>query len=432
MPQAKKAAVREILDDETASRLDFLHVRTLAYSVPGEMDQLQSVMDEASETPKSASKDARARAGLHVGVGLWIMRKYAEAIDILDTLDRHKDGTYFLALCQTETADYPAAIKNFKKAATAGEAEALRRADKPDRARARLDEFRKSHKNKAELHFIEGRLADDALEYEQAMDAYEVALERNPQHTGALFRLAYLNDLRGNDDAAIDYYEKAAAIRPLRQNVLMNLGVLYEDQGQFQKAAQLYDTVLAALPTDSRARLHRKDVQASFRMYHDEAAEQHETRLAALLKTYLAEFELSSRCRAFLEKMDVRTFGDLARLTEDEVRNSKNFGEASVGELRALLQAKGLDFGLGRDEAASPAAGPTPDQSEALATPIEGLNLAVRSRKAMTTLGIQTLGHLIQKSEKDLLQCQNFGQTSLVEVKAKLADYGLTLKPKEE
>ena len=69
------------------------------------------------------------------------------------------------------------------------------------------------------------------------MEAYERAVELDPQHVGALFRLGYWNDLRGNDDLALDYYEKAAEIRPLHTNALLNLGVLYEDRGDYERAA---------------------------------------------------------------------------------------------------------------------------------------------------------------------------------------------------
>ena len=42
--------------------------------------------------------------------------------------------------------------------------------------------------------------------------------------------------------------------------------------------------------------------------------------------------------------------------------------------------------------------------------------------------GINSLGDLIQKSENELLEAKNFGQTSLGEVREKLAQYGLALR----
>ncbi len=46
----------------------------------------------------------------------------------------------------------------------------------------------------------------------------------------------------------------------------------------------------------------------------------------------------------------------------------------------------------------------------------------------MSRLGINTLGELIQRGENELLEAKNFGQTSLSEVREKLALLGLTLR----
>jgi DNA-directed RNA polymerase subunit alpha len=46
----------------------------------------------------------------------------------------------------------------------------------------------------------------------------------------------------------------------------------------------------------------------------------------------------------------------------------------------------------------------------------------------MQRLSIETIGDLVEKAEADLLATKNFGQTSLNEVKSKLAELGLSLK----
>ena len=45
----------------------------------------------------------------------------------------------------------------------------------------------------------------------------------------------------------------------------------------------------------------------------------------------------------------------------------------------------------------------------------------------MSVLGLTSLGDLSRLSEKDLMQVKNFGQTSMNEVKEKLAEFGLSL-----
>ena len=60
--------------------------------------------------------------------------------------------------------------------------------------------------------------------------------------------------------------------------------------------------------------------------------------------------------------------------------------------------------------------------------PITELNLSVRARKCTTKLGIMTVGDLVRRTAEDLLECKNFGVTSLNEVREKLADRGLKLR----
>jgi DNA-directed RNA polymerase subunit alpha len=442
MAEGKKAAISEILEDPKAGRLDFFHARELAYSIPGEMAILEKLVGEAQERYKtSRAPEARARSALIAGVGLWIQRKYAEAAAALEAVSDDAEGAYFLGLCRLETKDCAGAIKSFRRAAQAGqdafvcgmaEAEALRGSGNREEALAKIRAFQKSHDAHAELHYQKGRCFEEAAEYEPAMEAYERAVELDPQHVGALFRLGFWNDLRGNDDLALGYYEKAAEIRPLHTNVLLNLGILYEDRGDYELAARAFARVRAGNPDEPRARLYAQDAEASLNMFYDEAVERRQYRTAVMLRVPLSEFELSARCRACLEKMNIRTLGDLARMTETEIGNSKNFGETSLSELRGLLESKGLHFGMGRpDMAPTPAAIASPELADAFARPIDEMELSVRSLKCARSLGLETVGDLILKSEKDLLACPNFGQTSLNEIKQKLASYGLSLKSRD-
>lgn len=439
MAEGKKSAVAEIFEDANAGRLDFLHARTLAYSVAGEMENLQKLIAEAQDRHKnSRAADVRPRAALVAGVGLWIVRRYAEAIEMLEGIIENADAAYFLGLCRIETKDYAGAVRALHKAAAAGqdafvcamaEAEALRLGGNREEALAKIRAFQKTHDHEAEMHYQKGRCLEETFEIASALEAYERANELNPQHVGALFRLGYWSDLRGNDEQALDYYEKAAAIRPPHSGVMVNLGLMYEDRGEYEKAARTYDRILAVNPTDERVKMYSKDARAALDMYYDEAVERRQHRTAALLRIPLSEFELSARSRALLEKMNVRTLGDLARLTEDDITGSKNFGDTSLSELRALLDTKGLHFGLGRAEAPSaPAAIASPAQTDILAKPVAEMDLSVRSLKCMRTLNIETVGDLVDRSDKDLLQCPNFGQTSLNEIKRKLAGFGLSLK----
>jgi len=71
-------------------------------------------------------------------------------------------------------------------------------------------------------------------------------------------------------------------------------------------------------------------------------------------------------------------------------------------------------------------------EDEILNKDIEDLNLSVRSFNCLRRYGIVTVGDLVQKSEDEIMNLRNFGKKSLEEIKAKLAEYNLSLKKSED
>ncbi|WP_432404435.1 DNA-directed RNA polymerase subunit alpha [Wukongibacter sp. M2B1] len=63
---------------------------------------------------------------------------------------------------------------------------------------------------------------------------------------------------------------------------------------------------------------------------------------------------------------------------------------------------------------------------------IEELDLSVRSYNCLKRAGINTVEELTQRSEEDMMKVRNLGKKSLEEVKHKLADLTLGLKPSDE
>jgi DNA-directed RNA polymerase subunit alpha len=70
--------------------------------------------------------------------------------------------------------------------------------------------------------------------------------------------------------------------------------------------------------------------------------------------------------------------------------------------------------------------------TEQLGTPIEQLDLTVRSYNCLKREGVHTVGELLSRSEADLMDIRNFGAKSIDEVKAKLQSLGLSLKDSPE
>ena len=55
------------------------------------------------------------------------------------------------------------------------------------------------------------------------------------------------------------------------------------------------------------------------------------------------------------------------------------------------------------------------------------LNLSVRATNCLESEGITTVRDLVIRTDDELLEVRNFGETTLREVKAKLSEYGLSL-----
>lgn len=62
-----------------------------------------------------------------------------------------------------------------------------------------------------------------------------------------------------------------------------------------------------------------------------------------------------------------------------------------------------------------------------LDTPVEELELSVRSSNCLKNANIKTIGDLTRRSEDEIAKTRNFGKKSLLEIKEKLSEWGLSL-----
>ncbi len=168
----------------------------------------------------------------------------------------------------------------------------------------------------------------------------------------ALFGLALENDRRGNDEGALRLYERAVRGYPSHVGALLNLGIMYEDTQRYEQAQSCYRRILDSLSQSPPRRLYFKDAVASSDMFYDEEAQKRNDRLNQVLSISVNDFELSVRSRNCLQKMGIRTLGDLTRTTELELLASKNFGETSLVEIRDMLRFQGIGSGAIRSPAA--------------------------------------------------------------------------------
>ncbi len=283
-------------------------------------------------------------------------------------------------------------------------------------------------------HFVAGSNAEKAGDRYGAIEQYRRAGQFDPENAEALFKLAFALDLVGEEEEAMATYERCVDLQPAHINALINLAICYEDRGSYRRAEKCLRQVLETQPNHARALRYMKDVEASFDMEVDEDIERDTTKRNAMLDTPVTDFELSVRARNCLKKMNIRSLGDLLRITEAELLGYKNFGETSLQEIKDMLTAKGLRLGQGLDEqhnvlrnAVYEQLRGTP-QEHLLNKPVSDLELSVRARKALQLLDVQSIGDLCARTEAELLGVKNFGTTSLLEVRDKLSELGLGLR----
>jgi DNA-directed RNA polymerase subunit alpha len=292
----------------------------------------------------------------------------------------------------------------------------------------------KADAESATRHYQAGQALEAKGDRSGAVAEYRRAVAAMPAHVDATFRLAYTLDLLGEEEEAIALYERICEEVPPPVNALMNLAVLCEDRGDYVRAERCLRQVLDTNPNHMRARLFMKDVQASRGMVIEEDNERDVMKRRALLDTPVTDFELSVRARTCLKKMNIRTLGDLLRITEVELMSYKNFGDTSLDEIKKMLSQKGLRLGQGVEDAHRAARRQVMERlrgsgkEAALNKPVTDLQLSVRARKALQLLNIQSIGDLVSHTEAELMGIKNFGATSLTEVRERLDELGLSLR----
>lgn len=419
---------------------------------PNEVERLNSALGSDSGT-FAAIRDAVAQleqqqspspaTRVRLGVIQYLLGKYKQAEETLAQADGGALATYYLGKTHFANGNYMAAMDVYQKAAKAGydqatcslgRVEAMRANRDPEGALKLLDSISGAAEQSAEYLYQRGAtIASLGGNPHEVIALYERAMVSNPRHPGAIFGLALENDRRGNDQEALELYQKLTNRYPTPIGALLNLGILYEDRQQYEKAKHCYLRILESCPTHPRARLYLKDAIASGEMFYDEDALRRRDKMGQVLAIPVTDFELSVRSRNCLQKMGVMTLGDLARTSEQELLSSKNFGETSLSEIKEMLASKGLQLGQLVDEKYTTSLMFEPevlsvDEQALLGKSIAELSLSVRARKCMARLGISTIGELLRHTGDELLECKNFGVTSLNEVREKLTQHGLALR----
>jgi len=390
-----------------------------------------------------SNPDRSPAASVRLGVCQHLLGRAREALQTLRSGDGGALALFHQGLAHAALGVFDKAVEAFTAARKAGyeagaclaaAADALRAQGDLERARRELEQTGADASPSADVCVVRGHLLSaESAPVEKVAEAYEQALAIDPGHPGALFALGVIHDRLGNDAEAKSCYERSLERYPPTVGALLNLGILHEDEGNLARAQQCYRRILDAYPDHLRARLFLRDSTTTGAPQVGELEMRQRDRLDQVLGLPVSDFELTVRSRNCLQKMGINTLGDLARTSEAELLASKNFGETSLIEIKEMLEAKGLSLGqLATAPVPEPSEAefeePSADDQQIFSAPIAELNLSVRARKCTTKLGVVTIGDLVRRTADDLLECKNFGVTSLNEVREKLAERGLRLR----
>src|SRR5580700_7909729 len=192
------------------------------------------------------------------------------------------------------------------------------------------------------------------------------------------FRKGQEAEAQGLHEKAAEFYERALNENPDHELAAFRCAVLYDRRSEDAKAIELYERICTSEPVHLNA-LMNLAVLYEDNNHYDEA---HRC-LDAVLRTD------PNHIRARLYMKDVES-------------------------ARSMHYDEDLD---GRGDR----------RSAILSVPVTDFELSVRSRNCLKKMNIRTLGDLLKTTEQELLSYKNFGETSLNEIKALLAQKGLRL-----
>jgi DNA-directed RNA polymerase subunit alpha len=404
-----------------------------------------------AEKFESAVREAR-NGGNQVlaAMGSWVTGEYQKALDFVGHTSEL--DTFVKGNSEFELGNFAAACATLKGSHQSQDPQLVACTLHALLADNRAEEFIAALKvaqlSATDQLYFAGRRKELDGAYEAAAVDYRSAIELDPKHFAARFRLAFRADLHGDELLAVSLYEGFLTSLPIPAAVLLNLGILYEDRNDFERACGCFGAVLRRDPNNQVARLYFHDSHDSLDMFYDENRELKEDQLMKVLRTPISDFELSVRARNCLTNMNIKSLSELVSHTEEDLLEFKNFGETSLNEIKRVLNLKGLRLGIRRDDGTFVIPDEfdasrsidietelawlgklSEEQREALDLQISTLNLSVRCHRALVErLNLQRVSDILLYSEEDLLGMPNFGITSLNELQKKLEEYGLRLR----
>lgn len=274
----------------------------------------------------------------------------------------------------------------------------------------------------SDYFYLEGVLHEIELDVLGAIADYKKALEIDKGNREALFRLAYLTSIYGDEDEAISLYRSMVKGNTANIGTLINLGSLYEDEGKYDNACECFKDVLYSDPQNFRGQMFYEDVLASKNIFYDEEVMRREQSSKLFLKTPILEAPLSIRARNILSQANIKTVGDLIKRSEEELKAIKNLGSQAIDEIKNMLAAKNLK--LADTTEAIQQTKQAAQFDYLLAKSVTEYSWSPRARKFFEAKGIKTIEDLRKLNKKEIEE--SAGKSVAEEIKQRIIQMGLT------
>ena len=242
---------------------------------------------------------------------------------------------------------------------------------------------------------------DNLQKSPQGTDTMSTALEK-----AATYRRA------GNFDAAAKELKSCANFKNVSADYHYQLGRLQEVQGFYSEAVDNYKAALELSPDHQEALFHlayRCDLSGD-----EEAAIDYYQQITSTSPVYV-----SALLNLAVLFEDTSQF-DRASQCVDAVLESHPNHQRAILFKKDIESSKTMFYDEEKEKKKS-------RKNQMLETPISDFELSVRSRNCLKKMKIETIGHLLNITEAELLSYKNFGETSLREIKAILDSKNLRL-----
>lgn len=272
--------------------------------------------------------------------------------------------------------------------------------------------FLKEVKSRKVGAYYLGKCYQELGDYNQALECFERAIKTDTEEFDISMDIAETKRMAGDIEDAMGIIKRFSQSHGNSAELHYQWGYCLDELGEYQEAFKHYEQALQIDPNCAKA-LFRTAFNYDMDGEDEKAIEYYE------------------RC-INLSPNHKNAFINLGILYEDRgdyddaVYCFESVLDVEPANARASLFLKDAKASVAMyyDEEISKKQG---KESEVLNIPISDFELSVRSKNCLEKMNIRTLKDLTRIREADLLSFKNFGETSLNEIKAILAQKGLRL-----